>query len=289
MNNERYKSTIGFTDLLFNILVGFAFLFIIAFLLIKPEAKKDNFERKAEFVIIMEWDHDSADDIDLYVYDPNGGLVSYRRPRLNLMHLDKDDLGTTNDTIVVNGIPTIVRINREVVTIRGIVKGEYIINAHYFSNKGDGMNGPEPYPGVGIIPADGNGDEGKKKRGRSVTVKIEVHKVNPYSIVWVGEKEFYRRGQEETFVRFRLNIDGVVMLPVTYQKRNFITMPKVSGAPIVETNANGGVITTTAGPGMLGAQPPEHVVPERSHYEPLPSSAYNAEADTFGQQDGAEH
>ena len=30
----------------------------------------------------------------------------------------------------------------------------------------------------------------KKLGGRAV--KIEVHKVNPYSIVWVGEKEFYR-------------------------------------------------------------------------------------------------
>ena len=39
-SNEHFKSTLGFIDLLFNILVGFAFLFIIAFLLIKPEAKK---------------------------------------------------------------------------------------------------------------------------------------------------------------------------------------------------------------------------------------------------------
>ena len=69
MSNEKYKSTIAFTDLLFNILVGFAFLFIIAFLLIKPEAKKENFDRKAEFVVIMEWDKEATGDIDLYVQD----------------------------------------------------------------------------------------------------------------------------------------------------------------------------------------------------------------------------
>ena len=45
-DKEKYKSTIGFTDMLFNVLVGFAFLFIVAFLLIKPEAKKEDFERK---------------------------------------------------------------------------------------------------------------------------------------------------------------------------------------------------------------------------------------------------
>jgi len=69
MNNEKYKSTIGFTDLLFNILVGFAFLFIIAFLLIKPEAKKKDFDRNAEFVVVLEWDKEAKGDIDLYVED----------------------------------------------------------------------------------------------------------------------------------------------------------------------------------------------------------------------------
>ena len=66
-SNVRFKSSIGFIDLLFNILLGFAFLFIVAFLLIKPEAKKKDFDRRAEFVIILEWDHDAADDLDLYV------------------------------------------------------------------------------------------------------------------------------------------------------------------------------------------------------------------------------
>ena len=64
-DKNKYKSTIGCTDMLFNVLVGFAFLFIVAFLLIKPEQKKADFERKAEFVIVMEWDHDQPDDIDL--------------------------------------------------------------------------------------------------------------------------------------------------------------------------------------------------------------------------------
>ena len=77
MSNERYKSTIAFTDLLFNILVGFAFLFIIAFLLIKPEAKKQDFERKAEFVVVMEWDKLAHGDLDLYVQDPTGAQCSF--------------------------------------------------------------------------------------------------------------------------------------------------------------------------------------------------------------------
>ena len=66
-SHDKYKSTIGFIDILFNILVGFAFLFIVAFLLIKPEAKREDFDRKAEFIIVMEWDSERQDDIDLYV------------------------------------------------------------------------------------------------------------------------------------------------------------------------------------------------------------------------------
>lgn len=203
MNNEKYKSTIGFTDLLFNILVGFAFLFIIAFLLIKPEAKKEDFERRAEFVVVMEWDNDANGDIDLYVEDPTGKQVSFRYHNHNYMHLDKDDLGASNDTVInADGTISTVKINREVVTIRGIIKGEYVINAHYYSLRSyDKIN---PKKSV-------------------VTVRVELHKANPYSIMWAGEKTFSRRGQEETFLRFSLDKDGKVLSPFTFEKKKFVT------------------------------------------------------------------
>ena len=211
MSNEKYKSTIAFTDLLFNILVGFAFLFIIAFLLIKPEAKKENFDRKAEFVVIMEWDKEATGDIDLYVQDPTGAQCSFRLPVANFMHLDKDDLGASNDTVTnADGSTTTVRINREVITIRGIIEGEYIINAHYYSMRLWADTRP--------------GEERKKdtKRGDTV-VKIELHKVNPYSVLWSGEKTFTEKGQEETYLRFRLDRDGNLLEPFTFEKKKFVT------------------------------------------------------------------
>ena len=209
MNNEKYKSTIGFTDLLFNILVGFAFLFIIAFLLIKPEAKKEDFERRAEFVVVMEWDNDASGDIDLYVEDPTNKQVSFRYHNHNYMHLDKDDLGSMNDTVVnADGSISTVKINREVVTIRGIIEGEYIINAHYYSLRSyDKINPKKPV----------------------VTVRVELHKANPYSIMWVGEKEFNHRGQEETFLRFRLDKDGRILPPFTFEQKKFVTPLQAMG------------------------------------------------------------
>ena len=209
MNNEKYKSTIGFTDLLFNILVGFAFLFIIAFLLIKPEAKKADFERRAEFVVVMEWDNEATGDIDLYVEDPTGKQVSFRYHNHNYMHLDKDDLGAMNDTVVnADGSISTVKINREVVTIRGIIKGEYVINGHYYSLR--------------------SYDKIKPKKP-AITVRVELHKVNPYSIMWVGEKLFNHRGQEETFLRFRLDKDGNILPPFTFEKKKFVTPMQALG------------------------------------------------------------
>ena len=214
-SDARFKSSLGFIDLLFNILLGFAFLFIIAFLLIKPEAKKKDFDRRAEFVIILEWDHDAPDDLDLYVQDPTNDKVSFRLPIANYMHLDKDDLGKRNDTIInADGSTSTVMINREVVTIRGIMAGEYIINAHYYSTR--------VYNGSQLEPDERTIDY-RSKPQRALTVRIELHKVTPYKILWAGEKKFTHRGQEETFLRFRLDADGNIIPPFTFEPKEFVT------------------------------------------------------------------
>ena len=227
MNNERFKSTIGFTDLLFNILVGFAFLFIIAFLLIKPEAKKKDFDRRAEYIVVMEWDAGAKDDIDLYVEDPLGGLASFRHPNVNFMHLDKDDLGSRNDTTVMaDGSTTTIRINREVMTIRGIIPGEWIINAHYYS---------------AYEYASANGDSviiSKSKKDYSITVRVELHRVNPYQILWVGDKKFTTKGQEETFLRWRIDKMGGIIPPFTFQQKDYVTPSGQIGAGVMQNQGN---------------------------------------------------
>ena len=221
-SSSRFKTSIGFIDLLFNIILGFAFLFIIAFLLIKPEAKKEDFERKAEFVIVMEWDTDATGDIDLYVEDPTSKQVSFRYHNHNFMHLDKDDLGAMNDTVVnADGSIRTVKINREVVTIRGIIKGEYVVNGHYYSLRS--------YNKI-------------KPKKPAITVRVELHKVNPYSIMWIGEKLFNHRGQEETFLSFRLDKDGNIIPPFTFEKKKFVTPMQELGnytAPQNFTGATG--------------------------------------------------
>ena len=53
--------------------------------------------------------------------------------------------------------------------------------------------------------------------------QIELHRVNPYKIWWMGEKTFTRRGQEETFVRFMIDPDGKQVGDFTYVEKDFVT------------------------------------------------------------------
>ena len=134
----KYKSTIGFTDLLFNLLVGFVFLFIIAFILINPITKKKDVPKKAEYMVVIEWESTSLDDIDLWVKAPDGKTVSFVKKEAGLMNLEKDDLGISNDfTIDEYGNRQYVYVNREVVTIRGILAGQYQVAAHVYAMKPD--------------------------------------------------------------------------------------------------------------------------------------------------------
>ena len=252
-DKNKYKSTIGFTDMLFNVLVGFAFLFIVAFLLIKPEQKKEDFERKAEFVIVMEWDHDQPDDIDLYVQDPTQSKVHFRLPITNFMYLDKDDLGYANDIVKYeDGTVTKVNINREVVTIRGIIAGEYVINAHYYSSREWSRLGNVAE--YGELPTNSKQVQDKEK---PLTVKIELHRVDPYKIMWVGEKKFFRKGQEETFVRFTIDKLGEQIGDFTYEEKKFVTPFNNNriGAPDIIEDEPAGAAPVGSGTGATPSEP----------------------------------
>jgi len=160
------------------------------------------------------------------------------------MHLDKDDLGYVNDIVYnANGKVTKVNINREVVTIRGIIPGEYLINAHYYSSRETeaaftSLTG-ERRGDTEIISADRHG-EGIPNKKRVLTIKIELHKVNPYQILWIGERPFDHRGQEDTFVRFTIDSKGKLVGGFSHVQKKFV-IPKFGISPTSpEYNERGG-------------------------------------------------
>ena len=206
----KYKSTIGFTDLLFNLLVGFVFLFIIAFILINPITKKKDVPKKAEYMVVIEWESTSLDDIDLWVKAPDGNTVSFVRKEAGLMNLEKDDLGISNDfTIDEYGNKQYVYVNREVVTIRGILAGQYQVAAHVYAMK------PRP---KNVYP-DKN----------PLIIKYKVIKVNPYREVVIGEKAYALRGQQLPLVNFWMDKDGKFVKYNTLEN-NIITRKSPGGS-----------------------------------------------------------
>jgi hypothetical protein len=106
------------------------------------------------------------------------------------LHLDKDDLGTSNDTVIMpDGTKKTIYLNREVMTIRGMIPGEYIVNNHLYSVR-----------------------SAAAREGRTpIEVITKVLKLNPYSEIHVGVVVLTHTGDEETVIRFRVNDKGHVI------------------------------------------------------------------------------
>jgi hypothetical protein len=175
------ESQDAFTDLLFNALLGFAFMFVAAFTLISDPSKSGKIDSKAEVLITVRWEDRHPDDVDTLVEGPQGNLVWYHNRDTGLMHLDRDDRGIFADRVVLDGVAVSNPINQETVTVRALQPGEYVVNLlHYQANYSD------PLP---------------------VTVKVE--KLNPtVSLIYYGSRDLTGVGDEQTAVRFTINAEG---------------------------------------------------------------------------------
>ncbi|MDP4912027.1 MAG: hypothetical protein QNL99_12890 [SAR86 cluster bacterium] len=173
----------AFTDLLFNTLLGFAFMFLIAFILMAEPNKQGNVTVKAEFLITINWPDGHPDDIDVLVEDPSGVVLWFDNKDTGTMHLDRDDRGAVQDQMMINGKMVTNPINQESVSIRAWVPGEYVVNIlHYNANYN------EPVP-----------------------VSVKVEKLNPVvTLVYYGVHSLNRAGMEVTATRFVLDNSGAV-------------------------------------------------------------------------------
>ncbi len=170
--------------MLFKALQVISFLFFIALLAVSPESKDGKIDSKAEFIITMDWPDNHPDDLDLFVQDPAGNIAWYRHREAGFLTLDRDDRGGVNDFIIVNGkkIPSPIR--EEIVTVRGIVPGEYTVNVSHF----------------------------QATTGQPVSATVKVQKLNPIAQVIFDDKlTVDHTGDEKTALRFRLDTEGKVI------------------------------------------------------------------------------
>jgi hypothetical protein len=175
----------AFLDLLFNCLLGFVFLFIVSFALVEIDKKKANIETKAEFVIILTWDFGNTDDVDTYLKDPNDAIVWFSHKSDGLMHLDRDDLGISNDSYYLpDGTCITYPYNQEITTIRGIIPGIWALNIHMYN----------------------------KREQEPTNVRVEVQKLNPVCKTFIVKDYVMKeKGEEITVARFEVGIDGDVL------------------------------------------------------------------------------
>jgi hypothetical protein len=187
-----------FSMMLFKGLQVVAFLFFIALLAMNPEAKEGKVESKAEFLITMTWPDDHPDDIDLYVEDPLGNIVWYHVREGGFLVLDRDDRGSANNTLTVDGRKITSPFRQETISIRGIVPGEYVVNVHYFL----------------------------ATRGGPVPTVVKVEKINPVvEVVSHDTIMLNRMGEEKTAVRFKLDTTGKVV-DVNHREKSLIQLTR---------------------------------------------------------------
>lgn len=183
ITRRRGYFTDPFTDLLFNALLGFTMLFMVTIMFVNPLTKLGTANLKAEFIIKLSWPAELADDLDLWVEDPHGEVVSYLQKDAGWLHLDRDDRGEINDTITINGQPVVHRINQEVVTVRGIISGEYVVNVYFYE-----AHSHQP-----------------------IEATLIIDKVNPtLKTVFVDKVVLLKQDEEHTFTRFNLNNKGEI-------------------------------------------------------------------------------
>src|SRR5260370_1181195 len=164
--------------MLFKALQVIAFLFFIALLAVSPDSKEGKIDSKAEFIITMDWPDNHPDDLDLFVQDPAGNIAWYRHREAGFLTLDRDDRGGSNDFIIVNGKKIASPIREEIVTVRGIVPGEYTVNVSHF----------------------------QATTGQPVAANVKVQKLNPTTqVIFNNNLMLNHSAVEKPALRFRLH------------------------------------------------------------------------------------
>lgn len=181
---RKFFSFRPFIDVLFCCLL---MLVAILFLLKTEEQKTKSRPPNVIYEVVLTWDGESNDDLDLYVKAASGHIASFNRReggQGSLISLDHDALGKSRNNSLANGQEgTVVNYNEEVTSFRGVVEGENVVTVHVYSKKDDGPT----------------------------EATIKLIKIKPYKEVVVKKKVFTTTGQELTAFRFTTDRNGNIM------------------------------------------------------------------------------
>ena len=162
-------------------------LVAILFLLKTEEQKVKSRPPNIIYEVVLTWDGESEDDLDLYVQAASGHVVSFNNReggQGSLISLDHDALGKRTNNSLEEGVQgKIVAFNEERVSFRGVTEGENIVTVHVYS----------------------------KRDKQSTKGTIKLIKIKPFKEVIVKEKEFTATGEQKTAFRFTTDGNGNII------------------------------------------------------------------------------
>lgn len=197
MKNKKYDFRTAYIDLLINVLTGMVFLFMITTLLIQTRQQNDEgIKKDAQYIINMVWPKELNCDVDIWVRDPAKRVVSFQVKDVGMMHIERDDQGWKNDSILGLILKTKPKddqlSNEETWVLRGKQPGEYNVNVHLYSCK---LDDKQLELGSPI----------------SVPVTLTLTQLNPrIKIVHTENVVLEKVWQEKTAFNFRINPDNSV-------------------------------------------------------------------------------
>lgn len=173
-----------FIDVLFCCLL---MLVAILFLLKTEEEKTKMRPPNVIYEVILTWDGESNDDLDLYVQAATGHVACFNNReggQGSLISLDHDALGKSRNNSLANGQQgTVISYNEEVVSFRGVTEGENIVTVHTYT----------------------------KRDEKPTKATIKLIRIKPYKEVVVKELSFTVTGEELTAFRFKTDKLGNVL------------------------------------------------------------------------------
>lgn len=189
---QNYNCNTTMSDLLFNMLLAFVAMFVLAFSLASQQndPKDTNAKISGQYMIELTWNDESDDDVDLWVEGP-GGLVFYRQRETGNMYLDRDDLGRANEVVQTAMGPVEIKNNKEIVIIRNLVPGEYIVNLFAYT-----IRSQPP-----------------------ISANVVLTRLSPWNVITGKSVVLNGNGDEKTVFRFTVGADGSVKNINDLQKR----------------------------------------------------------------------
>ena len=187
MINKGYKKFFSFRPFIDVLFCCLLMLVAILYLLKTDEEKTKSRPPNAIYEVILTWDGESEDDLDLYVRAASGHTVSFNNReggQGSLISLDHDALGKRRNNSLREGVEgKVVSFNEEIVSFRGVTEGENIVTVHVYS----------------------------KRDGKPTKAIIKLIKTKPFKEVIVKERTFESTGQEKIAFRFTTDRDGNIL------------------------------------------------------------------------------